>query len=369
MAAIRMMLDINSLDLDIKEKAARTAYRLKCSNEWVDNGIGHTTILREIPKGAALEAPQDKMDRYLQFGQRYTIKIPSREQWENDQVLGHGDIWFTDGSKTGQSTGFGIYGSKRKYDSAYRLREYNTVFQAEMAAMETCCRKLVQDNVRGRCIRICTDSQASIMALDNPSTKSNLVREAKRTLNELSKENEVIITWIPGHTGYTGNERADRLAKQGAREGTQPEWDVGVPYQEGCNTIRRSMEQEKRRRWESSEKYRWSKGLLGEHISSWANVIPQLSRRKAKEFLGILTGHCNLRCYTHKTEGQSNLCRWCEKEEETPDHFLCKCPNLMGYRHKWLGSGFIDSEILKGVGVDSILAYCKALGLTEKSGE
>ena len=38
-AAIRMLLDIK--ELDIRETAARSAYRLWCSNEWVENRNGN----------------------------------------------------------------------------------------------------------------------------------------------------------------------------------------------------------------------------------------------------------------------------------------------------------------------------------------
>ena len=123
-------------------------------------------MLRE----SIFRAPQDKIVRSLQFGQRFKTSIPSREEWKENQALGHGEIWITDGSKTDKGTGYGISGPKRRRDFTYSLRKYNTVFQAEMAAIETCAGKILREKVEGRCLRICTDSQASIKALENPST-------------------------------------------------------------------------------------------------------------------------------------------------------------------------------------------------------
>ena len=57
-----------------------------------------------------------------------------------------------------------------------------TVFQAEMSAIERCAENMLREKVEGRCIRICADSQASIKALENPSTTSALVKEAKTPL-------------------------------------------------------------------------------------------------------------------------------------------------------------------------------------------
>ena len=46
--------------------------------------------------------------------------------------------------------------------------------------------------------------------------KSKIALETKNIVNKLSLFNEVIISWIPGHSGHPGNEVADNLAKLGA---------------------------------------------------------------------------------------------------------------------------------------------------------
>ena len=53
------------------------------------------------------------------------------------------------------------------------------------------------------------------MALDNTKIKSKTTLEAV-ALNKLGENNQVLIRWIPAHSGYLGNEKADSLAKRGA---------------------------------------------------------------------------------------------------------------------------------------------------------
>ncbi|XP_058791044.1 uncharacterized protein LOC131664172 [Phymastichus coffea] len=254
-AAVRMMLDEAGLDLVIKGCAAKAAYRLTCLKEWVENGMGHTTIKKMLP-GGLCSAIQDKISKHILFRRRYKTIIPEREKWRKNEVLGHGDIWFTDWSKGENGTGFGICGPKRSLDSSHKLREYNTVFQAEMAAIGTCASKLLLEKVVGRVIRICTDSQASIMALETPISNSALVKEVKKTLNDLAAGNKLYITWIPGHSGYKGNARADKLAKQGAEMKAAPTREVGMPYREGCGKIDETLEKERWHNWNLTEAYR-----------------------------------------------------------------------------------------------------------------
>ena len=68
--------------------------------------------------------------------------------------------------------------------------------------------------VRDCGIDILSDSQASLKALANPNTTSNLVGEAKSALNELGTQNNVILHYIEAHKGWHYNELADQNAKR-----------------------------------------------------------------------------------------------------------------------------------------------------------
>ena len=63
---------------------------------------------------------------------------------------------------------------------------------------------------------ICSDSQAAIRAIRKPKPKTifKLVRVCISALDMLATSHPVCVTWVPGHTGKQGNERADQLARQ-----------------------------------------------------------------------------------------------------------------------------------------------------------
>jgi ribonuclease HI len=63
-------------------------------------------------------------------------------------------------------------------------------------------------------VKILSDSQAALLALNQNSFKSQAVYNTALKLNELaSKSKKVTLVWIKAHVGHEGNEKADQLAK------------------------------------------------------------------------------------------------------------------------------------------------------------
>ena len=126
---------------------------------------------------------------------------------------------YTDGSKTehGVGAGFVVYKKGKKItEDAIPMEKDNTVFQAEVEAINQATKKLNLLNTKGdmKYIKIFCDSQAAILAIKNNVTSSTLVREAIRGLNTLAANSRrVTLTWIKAHVGHDGNEEADALAR------------------------------------------------------------------------------------------------------------------------------------------------------------
>lgn len=68
---------------------------------------------------------------------------------------------------------------------------------------------------------------SAIQALGTSEITCHLVLNTARLLNKLSRKlgNKVMISWVRGHDGVDGNERADLLAKEGlASLAATPTW-------------------------------------------------------------------------------------------------------------------------------------------------
>ena len=96
---------------------------------------------------------------------------------------------------------------------------HTTVFQAEIIAINEACKKFIdtkQSNMQF--IKIFSDSQAAILALNSNTVTSSLVKQTIITLNLLADSTKrVEICWIKAHIGHDGNERADQLAREAVK--------------------------------------------------------------------------------------------------------------------------------------------------------
>lgn len=130
----------------------------------------------------------------------------------NEKYQQHYQI-FTDGSKTSDGVGYGIYDHQTKSSFSYRLNQNFTIMNAELVGIIEAIEYAISMNEFK--IVIFTDSQSSCSMLNNNRQKDNYLINHLYTILHLNNIQEVIIQWIPGHIDIVGNDRADRAAKLG----------------------------------------------------------------------------------------------------------------------------------------------------------
>lgn len=112
---------------------------------------------------------------------------------------------FTDGSLMDGVVGAGVVEGSTK--SSFRLPEQCSVFSAEALAIVKALESAPDD---GRRTVVFSDSLSVLAAVEGGVSKHPWVQR----IEELMSERSVVLVWIPGHTGITGNDAADEAAKQ-----------------------------------------------------------------------------------------------------------------------------------------------------------
>ncbi|GBM21866.1 hypothetical protein AVEN_32854-1 [Araneus ventricosus] len=100
------------------------------------------------------------------------------------------------------------------------MNPFNSVFQAEMTAIDSAAGWALERNVK---IKVFSDSKYSIEAIRSPKVKSNFVLSVKDNL--YNAKDLVSLVWVKAHAGNPGNELADHFAKIASSCGA----DMSIP--------------------------------------------------------------------------------------------------------------------------------------------
>ena len=103
-----------------------------------------------------------------------------------------------------------------------------------------------EGKVKNRNIHLFVDCQSAIVSafgIGIPKYEVDIILNIRRLTTLLENDNNNLkIHWIPGHKDFEGNERADRLAKEAAKEmvGKKEEFYEGVAEKKEIIQIMRS---------------------------------------------------------------------------------------------------------------------------------
>ena len=184
-----------------------------------------------------------------------------------------------------------------------------------------------------------------IKALDKNRIGSKTILNARIALNELKANTQALsLHWIKAHKGHEGNELADSYAKQG----TALERNI---YQ-ACITKRSIMRKIDKKcntfwekKWTEYRHCRQTKNFYPEPSINLYRMTAQLSRSSLSLLIKIVIGQNNLNYLANIIfPNHTELCRFCEEEDETFIHLLNECPVFYSHRLDLLnGSPVVDS--------------------------
>lgn len=364
---LEALLDLPPLGVFIQGQARMGAYRLQQTGCWRSRWplTGHQKISQVI-SGDALHMPSDHMTPRLSVDKTFKTKILPREDWGSGRASYDEDdvVWFTDGSKTEEGSGSGIYGIRPEGSIVLSLGKYATVFQTEVGAISVCLEENLRMKYEGRNILIFTDSQAAIKALNSYKVKSKQVWHCLSLLTKLGQRNDVILTWVPGHSGIEGNEKADELARKGSETPlVGPEPVFGIPYGQARAVVKGWMEERKTRAWYGSNVSRLARKLIRPSKKLTEGLL-SLNKENLRWVVGILTGHCQLRKHLHRIGvARSSRCRKCGLAEESSEHILLECEALGRSRMLSLGPPGQEIATILRNPIGSICSFLKGAGV------
>ena len=225
----------------------------------------------------------------------------------------------------------------------------SSVFQAEVSAILTATKILLQNGVEGAEIDFMVDSQAGLKSLKKPLISSRLVKETKEMLNQLGSINDVTLHWIEAHKGHKFNEMADKFANKG--NASNRLGGFTCPNKRSIFSIIEAKSNEDwSLKWDEEPGCRQSRYFIQVPSKARSKELLKLSRNTLGKVIRFLTGHAFLRRQNMIVFHGINppigdvTCRACEVigEEETPHHIITYCEAFSSWRLSILGQFELD---------------------------
>jgi ribonuclease HI len=356
-------LDLLPLNIIIEIRAREGFERLKLNGTWRDiaEEYGHGKLAEQ--SNIEDQERYDNCSRIWNFGKNFKIEIPERGEWDSSLKNTHEPMaWYTDGSKNDVATGCGVYCEQAGINRSERLNEHTTVMQAETTALRLCAEEIIRLNITGRKIFIFSDSQAAIGAIGKSTVNTDTVRECVRKLNMAGRNNDITVSWVPGHSDNTGNDRADDLANRGTEI---DEITMNTPIPGSLRRIKYKNLAIKlfKDLWNNQRGLKHSK-LMMEPFKKGKIDLTKLKRRDLRVIIGILTGQSCLNKFLNRIgKVDSSMCRYCMEEEEDMKHLLMECPAFMRIRRNLLESENLTGNQLKEINPLQLIKFAKKTGI------
>jgi ribonuclease HI len=350
----------------------KTWHRIKHIRKEIWDGcgsgaLGHRRALQKLSEQyGSKEYVWDEIPETRKFDRLYKVDV---ESFKTGTKVRGAIKCFTDGSRINGKAGAGyciMVNSTIVAECAIPLGKYPTVFQAEVMAVHHAAEKLLEYVAFGNIV-IHSDSQAALLALDNPVITAKTVLATVLNLDKLAERQKVELTWVRAHIGTMGNERADMLAKTGSNTTTMdPEPIIPVPKVQFDRDIDAAINEKWRLRWLNLLTARQSKLFWPQPNKIRSRALLEMSRKDFGLMIQLFSGHNYFNRHKnllHETE--SAICRLCLEEEESSEHLLCDCPALNELRFEVLGHHQTDTKTCSLMTIQSIrhftLLICQRL--------
>jgi len=228
--------------------------------------------------------------------------------------------------------------------------EKHTVHEAELAGILLGMHLISTESHGSTTFVMGVDNQAAISAfhssLRNPA--HHLAREILKVANRVQKRRQrgkykLTIRWTAGHKGIQGNKDADHKAKRAAEGKTSDKQTLPLylrkPLLTNPAAVKRGFHEDLIKKWKSE----WEASVRGQRAAHIDATTPskkflrtvsqtELSRVDASQIAQFRLGHAPVNQYLKRMKRvDSARCPACRDKEESPEHFMLRCPS---YTHE-----------------------------------
>ncbi|GBN07339.1 hypothetical protein AVEN_36075-1 [Araneus ventricosus] len=218
--------------------------------------------------------------------------IPSRQKLINlDSKISNADYEiYTVGSRIENETGFAVCILKDEINIQnylFKLNTFNSVFQAELTAIEFAVNWAVKEKVK---VNIHTDSLSSISVINSANTRSEFVNKVKS--NIFKAKNMVGLSWVKAHVGIPGNELADQQAKLAITSGEK--FVIPAPHSHLKCLLKNCIVNKWNEYWNSYD------SASGTRVRGYINQVSPKILIHNKFLIYFLNGHGSFPSYLHR---------------------------------------------------------------------
>ena len=370
------------LDLHIRQEALMAYYRTEGISKITQ---GQLLGLEKLPSSKPHRAYIAGFETQIDFVKPGSDTIAQQFNWDHKYTLDQesfkegkpddeADInIYTDGSQNARhdtGAGFVIYNKTTEpplTEKSFYLGRFATVFQSEVYAIYKAADNMLGENCSGKTITIFSDSSAALQAINKNTIVSQLVLDATITLNSLAEQNTVTLKKVAAHSSHLGNDRADFLAKEGAKDTENPVPDQPlVSNQVIRNELRAKVQEFWNQEWMTRVDCRQTRHFFPTIDVKLSKQIISCGRRTMSALVQFLTGHNFMRRHEsiiyqgyNDPEGLA-YCNFCEQDlDQSSYHIFAECETFADHRQRWFGARELSLPFDVLLTVGNILGFLR----------
>ena len=333
--SLRCEADMNCIDIDLEDVANHKISEVPL---WTCKSPTYNYYLASDRK--ATTDPMIFKNKFLEIKEKYYT---------------HEEI-YTDGSKDGKKVASAAILDGELYQ--FRLPNNSSVFSAEIKAIDLALNHIEQD-AYWRYV-IYTDSLSAMKALEGEKTDNPLVVNLLEKLSRLCERADIVFCWLPSHIGISGNEEADKAAKDAL---SLEVLSFKVPYNDFKPLINDFLRNVWQQSWSDPANQNNKLFTIKPSLGEW---LPGLRTNRREEIIiaRLRIGHSYI-THSYLLKGEEEpKCIPCNAPL-TVKHVLVDCVDLAPTRQRFFD---VDSltTLFDTVKFESIFDFLKEIRLYKK---